>query len=195
MREKANEEKQNRKQNRKKKQSPRELSAEEVTESIVLDYGDAPEAEATEVDTSDAIESQLRQDAEVAAKSDLPPLPEDIDSLPALTPADIKAGAIVVFKMFTMVGAAPAISGFVTAIVEDEGDSGNGAGTIGLRLAERDREQREVKFDRKGERIYNRADNFQLASDEENEGDDGRRDLVFPELMEAKLLQGAASAA
>jgi hypothetical protein len=183
------------KKKKKKKTSPRESYAvEEQAETVVLDYGDAPDADMKEVDQDiEAIESQLRQDVEVAAQSDLPPLPEDLEALPTLTRDDINVGAIIVFKVFEMRRGAPEIN-IKTAVVETEGDSGNGGGIIGVRLAERDRETADHKYDKNGDRIYGKADNFRLHNGEEEE-DDGRRDFDFNELMDAKLLQAAVSAA
>lgn len=66
---------------------------------------------------------------------------------------------------------------------------------IGVRLAERDREQTEHRFDKNGDRMYNKADNFRLANGEEQEEDDGRRYLEFMEFMDGRLLQAAVSVA
>jgi hypothetical protein len=169
----------------------------EVEDTIVLDYGDAPAAESKEdegpleSDAGPAIESQLLHDVATAPKSDLPPLPEDISSLPSLTQADVKVGAIIVFRHFALnpKNMAPEISDWKTARVSEEGDSGNGAGVIGLTLADRDRVQREKKFDRKGNRIYEGVDKFKVEDSDEEE--DGVLEVHFGELLEAKLLVAA----
>lgn len=191
IRQKANEQK----KKRKRKPSPREsYVVEEQAETVILDYGDTPSTDMKEVDEDiEAIESQLRQDVEVTAQSDLPPMPEDLECLPTLTREDVRLGAVIVFKVFEMRRGAPEIN-VKTAVVESEGDSGNGAGIIGVRLAERDREKTEHKYDKRGDRIYEKADNFRLHNDDDEE-DDGRRDFDFNELMEAKLLQAAGDAA
>jgi hypothetical protein len=192
IRQKVNEQK----KKKKRKTSPRESHVvEELEETVVLDYGDAPDTDMKEVDEDiEAIESQLRQDVEVAAQSDLPPVPEDLDSLPIFTRDEVKVGAIIVFKVFEMRRGAPEIN-VKTAVVETEGDSGNGAGIIGVRLAERDREKTEHKYDKHGERIYEKADNFRLHNGEDEDEDDGWRDFDFNELMDAKLLQAAVKTA
>lgn len=109
----------------------RTLEADETNDTIELDYGDDEiSKENQDADTTAAIESQLLQDVATAAKADLPPLPENIESLPQLTPGDIKAGAVVVFKLFELSPKTmePVVSDFKTAIVEEEGDSGQRSG-------------------------------------------------------------------
>ena len=178
MREQANK----KKQKRAKKAAPvEEVEEEEEEERIFLNYDDGPDTE-----MSAAIDDQLQQDIVVAAQSDLPPLPEDVGSLPQLQPSDVKVGAVIVCKFWEVnpKTVTPEISGFKTARVEKEGDSGNGAGTIRLRFAERDVHKREKKYDHKGKRVYDGADAFFV-----DEGDEGLWDGMFNELVEAKLLQ------
>ncbi|KAJ4366210.1 hypothetical protein N0V83_007846 [Neocucurbitaria cava] len=160
---------------------------EEEEEKIVLDYADAPATENAEVEA--AIEDQLRQDVATAAQADLPPIPDDISTLPDLASSDIKEGAIIVCKFFAInpVTVAPEISNPKTAVVEREGDSGNGAGTIRLKIAQRDLLKRETKFDRKGNPIYAAADGFYMGDEEE---DEGIWEGQFSELLEPKLLKG-----
>jgi hypothetical protein len=179
MREQANK----KKQKRAKKAAPVEevVEEEEEEERIFLNYDDGPD---TEMDA--AIDEQVQQDIVVAAQSDLPGLPEDVDSLPQLQPSDIKVGAIIVCKFFEInpKTVTPEYSGFKTARVEKEGDSGYGAGTIRLRFAERDVPKRQEKYDRKGKRVYDAADAFFVDG-----GDEGLWDGMFNELLEPKLLQ------
>jgi hypothetical protein len=68
------------------------------------------------------------------------------------------------------------------------GDSGHGAGTIRLKIAQRDLPKREKKFDSKGNRIYDAADQFYMEDEEE---DEGLWEGQFSELLEPKLLQAA----
>ncbi|KAH7112563.1 hypothetical protein B0J11DRAFT_186558 [Dendryphion nanum] len=198
MREKAMEAKQNKKRKRNQKESPTlEEHEEESTEATRLDYGHVSAEEfKNESYALDAVESQLMEDVATAPNADLPALPEDVDSLPALTQGDIKTGAIIVFKLFTINNStmSPEISGFQTARVQDEGDSGNGTGMISLRLAERDKTRIEKRYDKGGARIYSRADLFRLE-DSEDEEEDGITHRHFGELLEAKLLQATAAAA
>jgi hypothetical protein len=162
---------------------------DEEEEKIFLDYDDTGATENPEAEISAAIEDQLRQDVATAAQSDLPPLPEDINTLSALASEDIKEGAIIVFKFFAVnpVTVTPEISDYKTAIVDREGDSGHGAGTIRLKIAQRDLPKREKKFDKKGNRIYEAADQFYMDDEEDGSIWEGQ----FSEMLEAKLLQAA----
>ncbi|KAJ4337764.1 hypothetical protein N0V87_004512 [Didymella glomerata] len=169
-----------------------EENQEDPGEKIFLDYDDDPDAN-PDVQIHAAIEDQLQQDIATAlqeqAGDDLPPLPEDLSTLPDLMSADIKAGALIVCKFFGVnpVTVTPEISGFKTAIVETEGDSGAGAGTFRLRIAARDLPRKEKKFNSKGERIYDAKDGFFMDEEEE----EGLWSGMFGELLEAKLLKAA----
>lgn len=104
---------------------------EKVVDAMVLDYGDAPNLDSD----AGAIESQIREDVATAAQmTDLPPLPEDTSTLPALSPSDILPGAIIAFK-FLMMNPSPEISDFVTGVVERLADP------IPIKLAMRDKEK------------------------------------------------------
>jgi hypothetical protein len=168
-------------------QEPEEESEEE---KIFLNYDETPDGENPDTSTHAAIEDQLRQDVATASQeqSDIPPLPQDLSTLPDLTPADIKAGAILVCKFFGVnpITVTPEISAFKTLIVEREGDSGGGAGTIRLRIAERDMPKKQKKFDSKGNRVYDAADGFFMDDEDESLWDG-----VFGELLEPKLLKAA----
>ncbi|KAL1794870.1 hypothetical protein ACET3X_006686 [Alternaria dauci] len=188
MREKAAKKKQKRRNHVPQEATPEEDEEEE--ERIILDYDDAPATNPDPKTIHAAVEDQLRQDLAMAAQSDLPPLPHDMSTLPDLTSSDMKAGAVIACKFFTVnpVTVTPEISDYKTAIVEQEGDSGPGAGTIQLRIALRDLPKREKKFDSKGNRIYNAADALLMEEDEEEEG---LWEGQFGELLEAKLVKAA----
>jgi hypothetical protein len=189
MREKAG-----RKRNQKKRKYESQNAfpaeeAEEEEEKIILNYDDVPATQA-DSEINAAIEDQLRQDVATAAEAHLPSLPEDMSTLPDLTPSDMKAGAVIACKFFTVnpITVTPEISTYKTATVEQEGDSGPGAGTITLKIAARDLERREKKFDSKGNRVYNAADALLMA---EEEGEEGIWEGSFAELLEPKLLKAA----
>lgn len=168
-----------------------EPEEEEDEEKIFLDYDDIPNNGDPDVEIHDAIEDQLQHDIATALheQSDLPPLPEDLGTLPDLTSTDIKAGAVIVCKFFGVnpVTVTPEISNFKTAVVEREGDSGAGAGTIRLKIAKRDLPKREKKFDIKGNRVYGAKDGFFMDEEEE----EGLWSGMFGELLEGKLLRAA----
>jgi hypothetical protein len=187
MREKAA-----KKKNQKKRKSQEAFPAEqeeeeEEEEKIILNYDDVPATQA-DSEINAAIEDQLRQDVATAAEADLPSLPKDMSTLPDLKSSDMKAGAVIVCKFFTVnpVTVTPEISAYKTATVEQEGDSGPGAGTIQLKIAARDLPKKEKKFDSKGNRIYNAADALLMEEDGE---DEGMWYGQFGELLEPKLLK------
>ncbi|KAH7394436.1 hypothetical protein BKA66DRAFT_606622 [Pyrenochaeta sp. MPI-SDFR-AT-0127] len=161
---------------------------EDEEEKIVLNYDDVSAAENPDAEIHAALEDQLREDVETAVQADLPPLPEDISTLPDLVSSDIKQGAVIVCKFFAVnpITVTPEISDYKTAIVEREGDSGNGAGTIRLKIADRDLPKKEKKFDNKGNRIYDAGDAFLMEDDED---DEGLWEGMFGELLEGKLLK------
>jgi hypothetical protein len=187
MKEKADKKKKKSQRNKQKALPVQEESEEE--EKIFLDYDDTGATEDPEATTA-AIEDQLRQDVETAVQENLPPLPEDMSTLADLKPGDITAGAIIVCKFFSVnpITITPEISNYKTAIVDQEGDSGHGAGTIRLKIAQRDLPKREKKFDSRGNRIYDAADQFYMEDDEEEEG---LCEVHFGEMLEPKLLQAA----
>lgn len=169
---------------------PEPVQSEDEEEKIILDYDDAPVTGNPDAEITAAIEDQLRQDVAVAAQADLPPLPEDLSTLQVLTSSDIKQGAVIVCKFFAVnpITITPEISDYKTAVVEREGDSGHGAGTIQLKIASRDLPKKEKKFDSKGNRIYDVGDAFMMEDEDE---DEGLWEGQFTELLESKLLQAA----
>lgn len=185
MREKAAKKKQ-----KKRGQAQQQNAAgEDEEEKIILDYDEAPATSNDSEMIDAAVENQLCQDLVTAAHMDLPPLPEDMSTLPNLTAFDMKKGAIIACKFFTVnpITVTPEISGYKTATVEHEGDSGPGAGTIQLKIAARDLVRKEKKFDSKGNRIYDAAD--ALLMEQEDDAEEGLWEGQFGELLEAKLVK------
>ncbi|KAF2730716.1 hypothetical protein EJ04DRAFT_579659 [Polyplosphaeria fusca] len=150
-------------------QNPAELDA------VMLDYGDAE------------VENQLLQEIQTAVTADLPTLPDDVESLASIDAADIKVGAIIVFKEMAMdpISFAPAVSTFKTAAIESV-EAGH---ELGLRLAKRDVVHKEKKYDKKGNRVYDKVD--KLMMDESDEEGDGLHWAYLHELLDVKLLQAA----
>lgn len=166
---------------------------QEPEDTPVLDYDDSPETMKAASDPSDAVESQILQEVELATKSDFPRLPEDVESLPTLQPHDIQVGAIVVFKVYAIdpVTVTPHISEYKTAIVEKEGDSGHGAGTFRLKLADRDIPHKAGEVvDKKGRSVKNAVSGFRMYDEDEDEDEDNSVwEGTFGELVEPKLLK------
>jgi hypothetical protein len=95
---------------------------------------------------------------------------------------------VIVCKFFAVnpITISPEISNFKTATVEREGDSGNGAGSIQLKIAQRDLPKKRKKFDKKGNLISDAADQFFVE-----DGEEGLWEGQFSELIEPKLLKAA----
>jgi len=163
---------------------------------VTLNYDDEEDLAAQTSDRAEvdiAIQSQLQLDIEDATTrmepvDDLPPLPADLSTLPALKERDIKRGNIIVFKQLECSPAtnwAPVISPFRTAIVEEVTE----IETFGLRLAKRDQPHKHIRYDENGKRIYEK---FEMENHSENEDTprvDGLIYLSFEDLIEPKLLQ------
>ncbi|KAF2006625.1 hypothetical protein P154DRAFT_517682 [Amniculicola lignicola CBS 123094] len=172
--------KKNKNKNKKRRITYDELST--VDGGPSLDYDDYGEN-----DTA-AIETQIVNDVNSAPSSpiDFPDLPADLGTLPDLQHGDVKKGAFIVFKYlkvdFSFNG--PEMSGFVTACILEEGDSGGAVGMIPLQLAQRDIEKPKVE-----EKGRNGKRKFGLLHTGGEEAEDGMLSLDFIQLMEAKLLQ------
>lgn len=120
-------------------------------------------------------------------ETDLPHLPEDLESVPALSKDDVVAGAIIAFKQLDMSKATnwqPQISEYRVAKVDKLLEDG----TISIQLAKRDREHREIAVDENGVREYS---GLEMPDDDGETEDDGIRNLPFEDLLEPKLLSGA----
>jgi len=150
---------------------------------VTLNYDDAEE---------NPVESQLYHDLEDAAASkgdladDLPSLPANMSELSDLRLADVKPGIVIAFRQLEVSQAtnwAPAISDWRTAAVEEcEGEN------LTVRLAKRDRPRKVIRYDEEGNRLY---DKFEMEGydGEDEEEDDGIRDIPFSDLIEPKIVQ------
>ncbi|OCK82291.1 hypothetical protein K432DRAFT_391417 [Lepidopterella palustris CBS 459.81] len=164
----------------------------EDASSVYLNY-DEEEAQAPDTyDVDTTIESQLQLALEEAPlPEDLPPLPADPSTLPAVSHDEIKIGNVIAFRRLECsqeTNWAPVVSPFRTAKVEEFTE----AETIGLRLALRDQPlKKNIKHDEKGKRLYEKFEMDNL-SDEDEEEQGGGNGLVyehFEDLIEPKLLQ------
>ncbi|KAF2277759.1 uncharacterized protein EI97DRAFT_465889 [Westerdykella ornata] len=156
------------------------LSTSENVDGAVLDYG---EASSLDMDTGTAIEDQIRLDVATATtqKADLPALPDQPETLPELSPGDVKPGAIIIFKYlaFDQANPMPELSDFVTGRIEQaEPDH-----PIHIKLANRDRTKlyKEGKIDKDGNPTFGGVEIS--ISDEEVV-----LFMEFPFLHEARLL-------
>ncbi|KAG4430231.1 hypothetical protein IFR05_014287 [Cadophora sp. M221] len=121
------------------------------------------------------------------AEPDLPVLPQDLSTLPALHNGTAKVGMIIAFKRLEMSSNwQPLLSDYVTAEVTFVPEKGE----LGLLLAKRDRKITEKTYDQNtGDRIYA---GFDAPDDDEmDEEAEGQLFLEYGQLVEPKILQQA----
>ncbi|KAF9769032.1 hypothetical protein IL306_013588 [Fusarium sp. DS 682] len=144
-------------------------------EDLVLNYDDIPTKHRPE-------ESQFTD------TDDLPSLPSDISTLPSLTLSDIKPGMVITWKQLLLSKATNwqpemvPMTGLILSISEDN--------CIHVLLAKRDRDDNDKEYDEHtGQRIYAKFEAPDL--DDEDEEDDGRRDIPWAEMSDPRLVQPA----
>lgn len=152
---------------------------EDVAEGIsTLDYGDAEtsnvanEADSTPASHETANDMQAHQ---------------DFDTLPALDQANILPGAMIAYKELHVDASTnyqPEVSAYrigqVSGMDED--------GTVHIKLAQNSFQKDTIN--QSGERIYGK---FELQTDEDQiEIDDGSREMLFPNMISAKLVQASS---
>ncbi|RPB04550.1 hypothetical protein L873DRAFT_1799479 [Choiromyces venosus 120613-1] len=114
---------------------------------------------------------------------DLPPLPEDIASLYPLT-KPVLPGTIVAFKQLMLTeNYTPIMANYRTAIVQAVHAQEKDGPALELRLAVRDRPKRRIDPET-GEKILRK---FEMPGDEDE--DEGFLDLMFGQLLEAKVVK------
>ncbi|KAK2927707.1 hypothetical protein FoTM2_012883 [Fusarium oxysporum f. sp. vasinfectum] len=143
-------------------------------EDIVLNYDDIPTKHRPE-------ESQFTD------TDDLPSLPSDISTLPGLTLSDMKPGMVATWKQLLMSKATNwqpemvPMTGLILSISEDS--------CMHVLLAKRDREGNDKEYDEHtGQRIYAK---FEAPDLDEDEEDDGRREIPWAEMSDPRLVQPA----
>jgi hypothetical protein len=134
---------------------------------------------------------------------DLPELPEDMSTLPFLTPSDLKVGATIAFKQLEMSQSTnwePKISDYRTALVTEVPDTATNppvtdistsTNVIVLQMALRDRKQSTVRYDDQGNRIFEKFEMEGEDGEDDGVADDGVRVLTVMELRECKLVSAA----
>ncbi|KAF4437639.1 SRP40-suppressor of mutant AC40 of RNA polymerase I and III [Fusarium acutatum] len=143
-------------------------------EDIVLNYDDIPTKHRPE-------ESQFTD------TDDLPSLPSDVSTLPSLSLSDMKPGMVATWKQLVMSKATnwqPEVvpmTGLILSISEDN--------CMHVLLAMRDREGNDKEYDEHtGQRIYAK---FEAPDLDEDEEDDGRREIPWAEMSDPRLVQPA----
>lgn len=143
-------------------------------EDIVLNYDDIPTKHRPE-------ESQFTD------TDDLPSLPSDVSTLPSLVLSDMKPGMVATWKQLVMSKATNwqpemvPMTGLILSISEDN--------CMHVLLAMRDREGNDKEYDEHtGQRIYAK---FEAPDLDEDEEDDGRREIPWAEMSDPRLVQPA----
>ncbi|RBR07838.1 hypothetical protein FVER53590_11171 [Fusarium verticillioides] len=143
-------------------------------EDIVLNYDDIPTKHRPE-------ESQFTD------TDDLPSLPSDVTTLPSLSLSDMKPGMVATWKQLVMSKATNwqpemvQMTGLILSISEDN--------CMHVLLAMRDREGNDKEYDEHtGQRIYAK---FEAPDLDEDEEDDGRREIPWTEMSDPRLVQPA----
>ena len=134
-----------------------------------------------------AVSDQLLREAHgispdtLKSSPDLPAIPEDPTTCPALTPDKARVGTVIAFKQFQMgeeTNWQPIISEFLTAVVDDVREDG----TLQVTPAKRDRPAKEIRYnDRTGERLLGKFDMPGYSGDEDE--DNSKMELSFATLI------------
>ncbi|OAA34609.1 hypothetical protein NOR_08367 [Metarhizium rileyi] len=122
-------------------------------------------------------------------KTDLPALPEDLNSLATLEKGAAKEGMMITWKQCIMSKATqwqPVIASITGEVLP-----GGTETSLEVRLALRDRERKEKIYDERGQRVYDKFEVPDFEEDEE-EPDDGRRVVSWDEMIEPKIMQAVS---
>lgn len=135
----------------------------------------------------EAVEEPVTAPEKVNVEDDLPLFPEDKSTVSDLLECEAKAGAIIAFRQLDMSKATnwqPQMSDYRVAEVLDFSKD-----TVKVRLAVRDRQPKPQTVDEDDE--PRRYSGFEMPGYEDEEEDDGYRELTFAELSDPKLLRPA----
>ena len=154
-------------------------------EETVLNYDDEPQE----------VQEQPEHNLDEEDDSDLPPIPTDVTSLPALSPNEIRAGMILTWKQWLLSKATnwqPQVSALTGVVVEVL--DGN---ALTIRLAKRDRniDHSEKVYDDDGNRVYDKFELPGMDDEDEEAAEQGYRTLDLADMMEPRLLGPEAARA
>ncbi|CAM1509400.1 Fc.00g031390.m01.CDS01 [Cosmosporella sp. VM-42] len=118
---------------------------------------------------------------------DLPSLPSDLNTLSALDFSDVKPGMVVTWQQLLMSKATnwqPQVASVTGMVLTVSGED-----SLDVLLAKRDREPSDKVYDTQtGKRVY---DKFEAPADDEDDEDDGRREVSWSEISAPRLVQQA----
>jgi hypothetical protein len=147
-------------------------------EDIVLNYDDIPSKPSLE-------------DSQFTDMDDLPSLPSDLSTLPSLEFSQTKPGMVITWKQLLLSKATKwqpemvPMTGLILSISEDR--------NLHVLLAKRDRDENDKEYDEHtGQRVYAKFEAPDFDDDNEEE-DDGRRDISWAEMSDPRLVQPAPS--
>ena len=165
----------------------------------VTEAKDRPVESVRSDDYQIAVDKQLMRDAfthistSVPLVDDLPILPEDMSTLPALTRQVAGPGAVIAFKQLDMsqdTNWQPLVSIYRTAMIievlEDD--------FFRVSLAQRDRPKAYVQYDEKsGERIYSKFEMPDFENEHDVEEENGTVELSLADMIDPKVVKFAVA--
>ncbi|KAL4961233.1 uncharacterized protein BDV14DRAFT_128255 [Aspergillus stella-maris] len=158
-------------------------------DDVQLNYDDVNQTEMT-IDDKD--ESDETTKTAVDTDSDLPDLPEDASGLPELTVSGLKSGLVFAFKQLDVSKATnwqPMISEYRVAVVSEVFDDN----ILNIQLTKPYRKEPKNADEDEGPFQYS---GFEMPGmDDDDELDDGFREVLFDDLIEPKLLRVAPAEA
>lgn len=160
------------------KKGERKGAKHSTVDHVQLDYDDPPAA-------------KRGGSSQITDVDDLPSLPRDVSTLPTLQLGQVKPGMVITWKQLLLSKATnwqPELVPTTGLIVSLENET-----VLHLILAVRDRENDDKEYDAEtGKRIYDR---FEMPNDsgDEDEGDDGHRELLWIDLIEPRIVQAEPS--
>jgi hypothetical protein len=139
------------------------------------------------------VRNESMRDADLSAASpqrllspiEFPDLPDDLASFENVLETEVRPGAIIAFRQLDMSKATnwqPLISDYRTGVVDEVLDDC----VIRFRLADRDKNVSNHNHDNDNPRQYSK---FEMPGYDEEEEDDGFREIAFEELIDPKLLR------
>ncbi|KAK3681281.1 hypothetical protein B0T22DRAFT_445491 [Podospora appendiculata] len=148
---------------------------------ITLNYDEPQE-------THDQSMAEADQGDNYDDEQDLPPLPEDLSTLPALQTGEVKHGMVVTWKQLLMSKATnwqPQVSSLTGSVVDVYED-----GAFRVMLAKRDRnlDQNAKIYDDEGNRVYDKFEVPDMDEDQEDGAELGYRTVDFLDMMEPRVL-------
>jgi hypothetical protein len=148
------------------------------------------EDDTTNIESYQENAEAYHETAEAPVIDDIPTMPSDPSSVADLIEGEAKAGAIIAFRQLDMSKATnwqPQMSEYRVAEVHQVLGNGN----LNVRLAVRDRRPKAAEIDPEYDEGREYSGFEMPGMDDEDEEDDGYREIAFAELSEPKLLRPA----